>query len=267
MDEGEGTNSGGEQLAQSRRLWLFLWTVIAASLWAQWLGPGAAAELQSEDGSALVLALQILPLATGVVAAMWRHPAALLALFPISFLPGLALLPQAEWQALSSLGAVLSSLATFGLYLLVSASVPADTSPSSDRDQRAIEGASKDRHGDAFRRFVVLRFGAVAVLFAIITYALFFSPDLQQAFAALETEKAARTQHVFAVVTMYFAWMIAVYVAAVLPSLNWEFRRRRSAIPPKQRALLDAPKPLKRRVAIWLVSLLVVVFLSVFFLT
>lgn len=266
MGEQKVADAMADEAMHSRWLWPLLWGMIAASLWAQWLGPGAAAELRSEDGSSLVLALQLLPLGAGLIALIWRHPAALLALFPVSFLPGLALLPQAEWVALSSVGASLSSLATFGLYLLVAASVPRQRWLEPQRQSRDVEGESGDLQARAFRRFVILRFGAVGVLFGVITYALFFAPHIQQLFAGLETDEAIRTQHVFAVITLYFSWMITVYIAAVLPSLNWEYRRRRSAISQVERRLLREPKRLRRRVVMWLGCLLLVAGLASLFL-
>ena len=249
-----------------RRLWSVLFVVVAISLWAQWLGAGALAEIQSEDGSSMVLALQLLPLAAMAVALMWHHSAARLALVPVSFLPGLALLADAEWAALSSPWALSFAVATFALYLVVAASRPTDEPVQSFLRRSASADYFKDGQAHFFRRFVALRFAVMGFLFVLITYALFFDPSTQQALASLEGEKAAVTQHVFMVILLYFGWVIAVYMGAILPALNWEYRRRRSALPTAQRQLLAQPARLGRRVFFWLMSLLIVVFLTFWFL-
>lgn len=253
--------------ARRRRLWMVLFAAVATSLWVQWLGPGVWAELRSADGSEAVLALQMMPVLVGVLALVWRHPAAVLVLYPVSFLPGLAMLPEAEWEALARPGALTLSLATFGLYLIVAAVAPRRRPTQAVARRSLGAGGDPDGHADAFRRFVVTRFVATAALFAVITYALFFAPSTAEALAAIDGEQARRTQHVFTVIAMYFGWMIAVYVGAILPMMNWEHHRRSSALPGGQRQLLRDPQRLARRVFIWLVGLMVMTFSFVFLLS
>ena len=87
----------------------------------------------------------------------------------------------------------------------------------------------------------------------MITFALFWNPTVAEALAALDGETAQKTQHTFVAVVIYFAWMVAVYVGALLPALNWEYHRRRP--PLKSQLLARAPK-LRRRVWIWLALLM-----------
>lgn len=252
--------------AGDRRLWAVLFAFIAISLWTQWLGAGALAELRSEDGSSAVLALQILPLMAMGIALMWRHEAARLALVPVSFLPGLAMMADAEWAALTSPGSLTLSVATFAVYLVVAASRPRahETGPVLRRP--SAPGSENDGQADFFRRFVVVRFAVMGILFVLVTYGLFFDESTKQALAALDGDTAAATQHVFMVISMYFAWIIAVYMGAILPALNWEYHRRRSAMPAGHRRLLADSQRLGRRVFLWLTGLLIVVSLSVWFL-
>ncbi len=251
--------------ARRLRLWSILFVVVAVSLWIQWLGPGILAEARSEDGSEFVAALHSLPFFAVAVGVIWRHPAILLGLVPVSFLPGLAMLPDAELEALASPGALIVSLATFALYLVVAAGAP---------DWRAVRGevrgdidgrGRKDGHADIFRRFVILRFSAMGLLFAAISYALFFDPATSEALASLDDESAMRTQHVFTVVAMYFAWMIAVYIGAILPALNWEHHRRGSGMSADLKRLIARPDRLVRRVLLWLGCLFVTTLFLFFF--
>ena len=241
---------------RSRRLWTFLFLLIAASLWIQWLGPGALAEIRSEDGSETVLALQLLPLAAAAIAVLWDHPAWRLTLFPISFAPGLAMLADAEWEALLGPGALILGLATLALYLIVAAARPPEASYRTTRRRPSRARGERDGYALAYRRFVLVRLLIVGGLFALITYALFWDPATLDALASAQGEEAQGMQHLFAVVVMYFAWMVAVYIAAVLPSLNWEYHRRRPAMPAGQEQLLADQSRLRRRVWTWLAVLL-----------
>ena len=257
-ETGEGKTGDADR---DQLLWVVLYGLIALSLWAQWLGPGLVAELRSEDGSDLALLCQFLPIAAIGVGALWHHPAGRLALVPISFLPGLALLPGAEWEALGSPVSLLLVLATLLLYLFVAASRP-DEMPDRAGAVRDIDGENDDRQAAHFRRFVATRFGVAAVLFGVITYGLFFDLGIQRSFAALDGETERRTQQVITAVSTYFGWMIAVYTAAVLPALNWEHHRRRSPVPEKQIRLLADSRRLGRRVVVWLGCLLIMTLVS-----
>lgn len=245
-----------------RRVWAAVLWVIVGSLWVQWLGPGAWAEFRSEDGSAAVLMLQGLPFVAAAVATTRDHRAWRMALVPLSFLPGLAMLPEAEWEALATPVSVGLSLATFALYLVVAARGPAASPPTQAKRQRA-QGGLPDRYAASFHQFVVLRFAVMAVLFAVITYGLFFAPSTQEALSMARDSSARTLQHVFAVVLMYFAWLVAVYVGAVLPALSWEHDRRRTGVPPRQLQLLGRPGRLRRRVVGWVIGLSVVIVGSV----
>lgn len=245
----------GEELFRVERdqqAWYFLFILLAASLWAQWLGLGAWTEIQSEDGSAAILALHLLPLGTAAVAVMWNHPAPRLVIFPVSFLPGLALLAEAEWASLAEGGSVLLALVTFGLYLVVAAGRPGvetlEALPS-----RRLEPEVVDGYAWRFKRFVTIRMTVMAVLFLVITYALFFDPAITATLS--EIEVGEQTHHVFMVVLLYFSWMIVVYMGAILPILNWEHDRRQPAIPRRQRELMANPGRLGRRIVFWILLL------------
>lgn len=264
-DHSRGPDNGGEP-RWTRRLWFVSMTVVALGLWVQLLAPGLAAELQSDDGSGLVALLQLLPLATAVIAVVWRHPSGRLAVFPVSFVPGLAMLSPVEWKALAAPGTLIAAVATFIVYLAVAAGRPDEIVHQPGADIGAARHPAGDVHADSYRQFVAVRFAAMALLFALITYALFFDASIQESLAGLQGEDAAVNQHLFMVVTAYLGWMVAVYMGAVLPSLNWEYHRRRSPIPDAQRRLVADPGRLGRRIQIWLVCLLVVTTVTVWWL-
>ena len=250
----------------NRRLWFIAMTVVAAGLWVQLLAPGVAAELESDDGSELVALIQLLPLIAAVVAVVWRHPAGRLAVYPISFVPGLALMSQVEWEALSGGQSLVAAVVTFGVYLALAAGRPEEMIHRGEDDVRPAQTPPGDEYARRFRRFVLVRFAAVAVLFVAISWALFFAAPIQESLAGLDGADAARSQHLFMVVALYLGWMVAVYMAAILPALNWEYHRRRSALPQRQRRLLGEPGRLRTRISVWLVALLVGTLLSVWWL-
>lgn len=248
-----------------RRIWTVIVWAVAGSLWVQWLGPGAWAEFHSEDGSAAILMLQVLPLIAVAVATTRQHVAWRLALVPMSFLPGLAMLPEAEWEALTTPLSLGLSLATFALYLVVAARGPRRL-PEGQRMSRRAKGGLPDRFAESFRRFVALRCAVMAALFALITYGLFFAPSTREALSMARDSGASRLQHLFAVVLMYFAWLVAVYVGALSPAMNWEHDRRGTGVPPGQWELLSQARRLKYRVATWVVGLSVVIMVSIWLL-
>lgn len=238
--------------------------LVAAGLWVMWLGPGAVAEYQSVDGSAWRLAAYGLPLLIVAGAVVWDHPAGRLGVVPVSFVPGLALLPDAEWAALSEPVSVLVAAGTFAVYLVVAAAGPDGAgSLSSDRIGEAT-GEGSDDHSEVYRRFVAVRFGALGVVFCAIVYALYLDPSIAASFARLEGEQAARNQQLFTAVVVFFGWMVVLYTGAISPALNWERHRRRERIPAAVRELQKGPGLLRRRLVGWLGALVIVSLAAVF---
>lgn len=253
------TASGADRRWQ-RRLWPAVYLVVGAGLWIQLLAPGALAESRSADGSQTILAVQCLPLVALGVGLLWRHVAGRLTIVPLSFIPGLALLPEAELAALTTPWSLGLAVATLALYLVVSAGRPAQMPRELKRPGQGVDQPSSDGHARAFRRFVVVRFAVVGAIFGVVTWAVFVAPGVQEALAGLEGEGATRSQHLFVAVVAYLGWMVAVYVGAMLPALNWEHHRRRSGVPDSQQALLEKPSRLGRRIMGWLVVLTGVTF-------
>ncbi len=264
-------NDGGDDAAvelfeveRDQKVWFVLFVMLSVALWAQWLGGGAAREVISEDGSGAVLALSLLPLGAAVLALVWRHPALELVVVPLSFVPGLIFLPEAEWARLGEPFALMASGLLFGMYLVVAAGRP----PASELvglPRRALEEELErsDQRSEAFRAFVMVRMVAMAAVFCVITYALFFSVPIQEHFEALEE---GQVQHVFTTVLLYFGWSIVAYMGAVLPALNWEHDRRQSVLTRRERQLLASGPRLARRVALE-VGAVVVVFVGILWMT
>lgn len=251
----EATYRQAAQAERSRRQWLFLFVLVAISLWLQWLGPGAMAEMRSEDGSESVLALHLLPLVALALALFWRHPAGRLTLFPVCFIPGLAMLPDIERAALMSPPSLILGLATALLYLVVAAARPPEVTYGTPRQRVAKAAKIADSWAPAFRRFVVTRAVVMSLIFGLITYGLFWDPAVAQTLAAVDGELGPRTQHSFVAVVMYFAWMVATYIGAVLPALNWEYHRRRRLTLAQ---VVGGRQKVRRHLWIWLAALMVV---------
>ncbi len=243
--------------ARYHRRWLAVYVVVALSLWLQWLGVGVWIEVRSEDGSEAALAAYLVPLAVLVVGAMWRHPAGRLALVPASFLPGLAMLPAPEWEAMGEPLAMGLSAVTFLIYLLAALKVPAGEGKWEAQELETAEVAlSEEADIDrAFHRFVARRVAVVAALGALLVYGVYWSPAVEAALALTEEPGVQRRQHTLVAVAMAFSWMVVVYMTLILPALNWDRHRRGPPEGAKLRALLSRGGALRRRVAIWLILL------------
>lgn len=266
-DEVEENDSGKEFFAVERayRIWVLLFGVLALSLWAQWLGFGAFTEIESEDGSPAILALHLLPLGIAALAMGWRHPAGRLFLFPISFVPGFLLLTEVEKEAFLAPFSLTMAILTLGLYFVVAASRPEALNLLAT-GLRELRREIEDPHARQFQRTLLGRLGALLFIGVVITYGLFFDPHVAEELRLIGAP-ADGNQHVFMVVLVYFAWMIVVYMAGILPLLNWEYERRTSPLSQGQKRLLSSPRKLRRRVFLWLGLLLVSLALTLSLLT
>lgn len=255
-------DDGGEELVgrdREYRTWAVLLLIIAAGLWAQLLGAGVWAEVQSEDGSALILALQLLPLLMAVAAVWVHHRVVRLFVFPMSLVPGMALMAEAEWAAAGEPISLMVKGALFGLYLVVAAGRPVtkDLIALPRRPVGQVEGKIfEDRR---FRRFMVWRVLASAVIFGVITYALFVDPEISAAMSTVETRDGRASHQAFVVVLMYFGWTIAIYMGTVLPVLNWEYQRYQPGVPRSLGRLLRRPGYLMLRITLWMAGLIVAI--------
>ncbi|WP_146618190.1 hypothetical protein [Lujinxingia litoralis] len=243
----EGTSAHARVSGGRARAGALKWALLAflmLNLWAQWLGAGLFAELRSADGSGLRILAMMVPLVVGVVGLVHAHPALRLLIFPVSFLPGMALLAEREWEAMSEPVALLMAVASFVLYLIVAAisgeegelpaQQPADVHPG---DGRA---------GD-YRFFVRSRVLAVSAVLAAILGALYVSPAIKTSLVAQAAERAP-LHLTFMAVVMLFAWVVMAYISAVLPALNWEYDRRQPVFSQSLARLMSSPRTLARRV-------------------
>jgi hypothetical protein len=253
------------EVERDQKVFFVLYVVLSVALWAQWLGGAVVTEVSSEDGTGGVLALYLLPLGAAALAVLWRHEAMPLVVVPASFLPGFLVLPEGEWGRLGEPGSLVASGVLFAVYLVVAAGRPrSDELVGLPRRELEEELERSDQYSEAFRGFVAVRMVVMAALFCVITYALLLSPPIQESFAALG--EGGEAQRVFTAVLLYFGWSIAVYMAAVLPALNWEHDRRQSVLSVRERRLLKSGARLRRRVFVE-VAAVVVVFLGIFWMT
>lgn len=262
MKRGDEDDGGEELFARDReyRVWSVLLFVLGVGLWVQLLGAGAWAEVQSEDGSGAILALQLLPLLMAMVAVSVHHGAARLSLFPLSFLPGMALMTDVEWAAMGEPASLMVKGGLFGLYLLVAAGRPEtkDVVATPRRPVMEPGGVFEDRR---FRRFLGMRVFAGVALFAVISYALFLDPQIGAAIAAVDAagESSGRSHHSFMVILAYFGWAIALYMGTVLPILNWEYERYQQRRLRSSRALIEPSGRLMVRIMLWLGGMIIVI--------
>lgn len=255
---GEGSGEEFFEVERAQHGWLVLYFLVALSLWAQWSGLGAWTEIESEDGSAAILALHLLPLAALALALGWNEALARLFVFPVSFLPGMLLVTEMDRARLMEPLGLGLGLASFGLYLVIASSRP-KASGLIGATTREVKVRLKDRYAEGFRRELIARILGLGMVGAMITYGLFIDPEIGASLARLQGESGGEAQHLFMVVLLYFTWMIAVYMAGILPVLNWEYERRQPALSPGERRLLRSPSRLRRRVLVWLGLLFLVI--------
>ncbi|TXD38344.1 hypothetical protein FRC98_05470 [Lujinxingia vulgaris] len=252
MDEGSRREEQGQEPARERgSLWrALLLAFLALTLWGQWLGAGLAAEVLSADGSGLRVLAMLTPLFFGALAIARPNPALRLMVFPVSFLPAMALLTEREWAAMAEPGALLASAATFVSYLVVAA---VGDEPRESAGQQLTEVHTTDSLAPRYRFFVRSRAAVVAGVLAVLIWMLFVDPEVGRTLVERHGERAS-LHLTFMSVCMLFAWVVMAYMAAVLPALNWEYERRQPVLTRAQLRLIDTPKLLKRRVAGWLVA-------------
>lgn len=258
-------DDGGEELfARDReyRAWVLLFLILAAGLWAQMLGAGAWAEMQSEDGSAAVLAAQLLPLLMGGLAVSAHQRWLRLFVFPVSFLPGMVLMTEAERTVGSEPVALLVKGVLFGLYLVVAAGRPA-TKDVVATPRRVIDEAPWFGGDRGFRRFVRARICGAVLVFAVISFALFMDRELVAAMGAVDSLDDRASHHAFSAVLVYFGWAITLYMGTILPILNWEYDRHQGPMPASLERLLRRPGRLRFRIMLWLAALIVVIVAAV----
>lgn len=257
MDEAEELFA----VERDQKMWLVLFVLITGALWVHWLGGGVIAEVSDQESSGALMALYLIPLAVATMAVVWRQRGLSLLAVPLSFLPGLWVLPEPAWERLGEPLALGIAGALFGLYLLVAAGRP-DTESLVGLKRRSLEEALErsDRYSEEFRRFVFLRMVALGGIFAAITYGLFVDPAAAEAFDSLGAFSA--DQRVFTAVLLYFAWSIALYMGAILPALNWEHDRRQPVISERLRSRMNSPARLVRQVALWIGAATVLIVLA-----
>ncbi|RDV38686.1 hypothetical protein DV096_07715 [Bradymonadaceae bacterium TMQ3] len=231
---------------------------LALTLWGQWLGTGLAAEVLSADGSGLRVIALLTPLFFGALAIARANPALRLMVFPVSFLPAMALLTEREWAAMAEPVALLASAATFVSYLVVAA-IGDDLRETPG--QMPTEVHATDSLASRYRVFVRTRALVVIGVLAVLVWMIFVDPNIGRTLVEKAGERA--TLHLtFISVVMLFAWVVMAYMAAVLPSLNWEYERRQPVLTRGQSRLLESPGVLKRRVVGWVVATAMMVVLG-----
>ena len=261
MVERSRSEDQGQQEASGQRgsVWrTMLLAFLALTLWGQWLGAGLVAEVLSADGSGLRVIAMLTPLFFGALAGVRANPALRLMVFPVSFLPAMALLTEREWAAMAEPMTLLASAATFLSYLVVAA-IGDDLNETPG--QKPTEVHATDSLASRYRVFVRTRSAVVLGVLTVLVWMLFVDPQISRTLVERAGDRA--TLHLtFMTVLMLFAWVVMAYMAAVLPALNWEYERRQPVLTRGQLRLLESPGALKRRVVGWVAAAAMVIALG-----
>lgn len=223
---------------------------LGISLWAQLFWSPLSIEFGAASRSAWHLAAYSTPLFIGLAAALLAHPVGRLFVFPVSFLPGLAMMPEPD---MATLGGPLR-LGMVGLTLAGYVAVGAWASRA--RSQHGDLAAGIDAEGDTsiqrvdglYTGFWWVRGAFVVGLLGMILWGTLVAPTVTD---ALEQAYDGRveTARTFLVVFGFFLWTVLVYAFFYRPLANLEYDVRRL----RERTSADGLDrwPIQRRMITW----------------
>lgn len=205
---------------RSSKLWGVATLLLGVGVWVQLFGAGAWTEIQLDQGRLHAVIAYLLPLFILGVGVWSRMSLLLLMILPVSLLPGLAMLPQAEHMVLSDGLSMIRVAASLGLYLAIA-------SAGAELDRRHDEVVLLKDTGKAFnhQRFVLIRITLLLILLVVPSYGIFQDPDIAQALTQYYKDgpDAARA---FLSLVHFFCWSVVAYMMVLLPALNIEYEQR-----------------------------------------
>lgn len=241
--------AGGESDADLPPALVDGWSVAVAlvglSLWAQCFWSPLSTRLQAgaaEPWRVLPLVAPLLALAGSV---LWRKAWLRLFAVPVSFVPGLLMVSAAEFRDDGQF-AILRVAGTFAVY-----TVFAGLSLRRDRERRDWMNLEENGRGSEesetdhergterpagmYPFYVETRVAWMVGLFVVLMWGLFGSGATDAVIAENFSEHPQEAR-MFLTVLMTFVWSVAVYLGALRPVSNLEYRIRR-----RKRSLKERP--------------------------
>lgn len=219
--------------------------VLGISLWVQ-LASFAFQEQLGPEGTPPRIIAFVLPFAALVGGIWFRNAVALLALFPMSLVPPLLLVPEGVGPGFTDPASAATICASMALYLsLVSAWLTGaefDSHPVTD-------GEVEDRRAAEYRRAVYPRILPLVLWWAVPTYAIFWDGAVVGTIVGNFGDGAAIAQ-LFLSMLLFFGWCVVAYMYFIVPALNLEYDRRRIEREIRDVVSDDTPRAAVRRIAI-----------------
>ncbi len=220
--------------------------VLGVSLWVQLTSFAFQQEFGAE-GTPLRLLAFVLPFAALAGGVWFRNAVALLALFPMSLVPPLLLVPDGAGPSFADPMSAASVCASMAVYLsLVSAWL---TNADFEAEGPSTDGEVSDPRASTYRRAIYPRILPMILWWAVPTYAIFWDGAVVGTIVQNFGDGAAVAQ-LFLSMLLFFAWCVVAYMYFIVPALNLEYDRRRIDREVEQAVPDDAPRVAMRRVAI-----------------
>jgi len=220
--------------------------VLAISLWAQLFWYPLATEFLSGEAGLVYVGAYLLPTLALLVAILIDEPVGALFFVPVSFVPGMVLLPEQDVGSLLRLHRSIFVVVTL-LGFVGAASLAARGREEHGGDSESVEGETRQIDG-LYRHYFTLRLVLLVGLFALLVGAPAFDPALTEAISQTHGEGRVAAQ-VFIALVGFFVWSVLAYTMFFLPAANLEYDIRR--LSREIDALVeDAPSVRRRLVAI-----------------
>lgn len=234
--------------------------VLGVSMWLQLGLPGLMVEFRFPEPRPWMLLLYVIPLIALYAAVVTRHAALALLVFPISLLPAIAGLPEAD-QALVHGGLAMARIGgTVAVYLAVASAWIASIDT---RDESAPVG-TEHQNGRHYRRYVFSRLVAMLLVLLVPLYAVLFDPVIVSTIEQNHPNSEGVAQN-FLSLLVFFFWAVVAYTHFLVPALNLEYDRRKTRAKIRELRRGEDPRGRVLRLAIEggiVLSFVIVIFLA-----
>lgn len=198
--------------------------VVGLALWAQLILQGLATEVGLDQPSPVLLAAYVAPPIILIAGTYLHSLPVLLIVAPLSLLPAVALLPEAEKSIFFTPWSMGRIAATLALYLALASAWA--TSSRLARPLGRAEVSTDDTTVLAYRNHILGRVAPFLLLWLVPTYAIYFDPAVAGTFLQSFGPDATVAQ-VFVSTVLFLLWAILAYTSFIVPALNLEYDRRR----------------------------------------
>ena len=231
---------------------------LGISLWAQLFWSALSVEFAAPSPSTIYLAAYTVPLLVGLAASIADRPLGPLFVFPVSCLPGLAMMPSpdmatlAEPLRLGMVGLTLAGYLALGAWSSRRLRTDADVDERLGDEARQVEGL--------YRGFWWIRGLFVVGLLGAFLWGVLVDPALGDTIRQTYGDRVD-TARTFLLIFGFFLWTVLVYAFFYRPLANLEYDVRRL----RERTSPDGLDrwPVQRRMIAW-VALGSVAFILIF---